>query len=48
MKEEDQVSFENYAREEIIDKLKKLEPDVLTPIEALTMLYDLTKKAKEC
>lgn len=46
--EEDQVSFGSYAKEELVEKLKNLEPDVLSPIEALSMLYELSKKAKEC
>ncbi|MBO5973697.1 MAG: DNA mismatch repair protein MutS, partial [Clostridia bacterium] len=46
--EEDQVSFGSYAKDELIEKLKLIEPDVLSPIEALSMLYDMVKKAKEC
>ena len=46
--EDAQVSFGSYAKDEIVDKLKIIEPDVLSPIEALSMLYDLSKKAKEC
>ena len=47
-KEEEQVSFGSFAKEELVEKLKNLEPDVLSPIEALSMLYELSKKAKEC
>lgn len=46
--EDDQVSFGSFAKEELVEKLKNLEPDVLSPIEALSMLYELSKKAKEC
>ena len=46
--EEAQVSFGNYVKDELIEKLKLVEPDVLSPIEALSMLYDMVKKAKEC
>ena len=46
--EEDQLSFGGYAKDEIIEKLKLIEPDVLSPIEALSMLYDMVKRAKEC
>ncbi|MBO7275007.1 MAG: DNA mismatch repair protein MutS, partial [Clostridia bacterium] len=46
--EEAQVSFGSYAKYELIEKLKLIEPDVLSPIEALSMLYDMVKKAKEC
>ena len=46
--EDDQVSFGSYVKEELVEKLKNLEPDVLSPIEALSMLYELSKKAKEC
>ena len=46
--EDDQVSFGSYVKDELIEKLKLVEPDVLSPIEALSMLYELVKKAKEC
>ena len=46
--EEDQVSFGSYVKDELIEQLKRVEPDILSPIEALSMLYDLVKKAKEC
>ncbi|MBO5973605.1 MAG: DNA mismatch repair protein MutS, partial [Clostridia bacterium] len=41
--EEAQVSFGSYAKDELIEKLKLVEPDVLSPIEALSMLYDMVK-----
>jgi len=45
---EGQMSIESYAKDELVEKLKIIEPDVLSPIEALSTLYDLVKKAKEC
>ncbi|MBQ7624527.1 MAG: DNA mismatch repair protein MutS, partial [Clostridia bacterium] len=46
--EEPQLSLGSYEKDAIIEKLKTTEPDVLTPIEALSLIYELTKKAKEC
>ena len=34
-------------KDDIIQELKNVNPDTLTPIEALTKLYDLSKKARE-
>ena len=31
----------------IVDELKKLDPTILTPIEAMNTLYNLCQKAKE-
>jgi Mismatch repair ATPase (MutS family) len=45
--ESDQLSLAGFAREEIMEQLKTLEPDTLSPIEALGLLYQLSKKAKE-
>ena len=42
-----QVSFEDGSSNEIIDKLKKIDVNTLTPIEAMSVLYELTKNAKE-
>ena len=42
-----QVSFEDGSSNEIIDKLKKIDVNTLTPIEAMSVLYELTKSAKE-
>ena len=41
---EDQISFESGINSEIIDELKMLDVNTLTPIEALTKLYELKKK----
>jgi len=42
-----QLSFENPAKDEIIEKLQKTDVTVLTPVEALNELYTLSNKAKE-
>ncbi len=42
-----QLSLTGFAREEIMEQLRQLEPDTLSPIEALGLLYQLSKKAKE-
>jgi len=42
-----QCSLEGYAGAKILDRLKKLEAETLTPIEALNLLYELSRKAKE-
>ena len=34
--------------EEVLEKLRKLDPDTLSPIEGLGLLYELCKLAKEC
>lgn len=41
-----QMSFESNSREYIIDRLKTIDINTLTPIEAMSILYDLTDKAK--
>ena len=38
--------FSSAASDEIIERLKKLDPTVLTPIEAMNELYSLVQKAK--
>ncbi len=42
-----QVSFGDNSSAEIIDKLKVLDVNTLTPIEAMSILYELTKSAKD-
>ncbi len=42
-----QVSFETNMSDEITEELKRLDVNVLTPIEALTKLHELVLKAKE-
>ena len=41
-----QVSFEDGIKEEIIHELKTLDVTTLTPIEAMTKLYEIANKAK--
>ncbi|MBR5497136.1 MAG: DNA mismatch repair protein MutS [Clostridia bacterium] len=41
---DDQISFESGMNSEIIEELKMLDVNTLTPIEALTKLYELKKK----
>ena len=43
--EDEQVSFEQNNYQSIIDSIKNIDVNTLTPIEALSMLYDLNKKA---
>jgi DNA mismatch repair protein MutS len=44
---DDQISLKNTLHEEIIDRLIKTDATVITPVEALNLLYDLSQKAKE-
>ncbi|MBR3791331.1 MAG: DNA mismatch repair protein MutS [Clostridia bacterium] len=41
-----QLSFEDSARDEIMNELKTLDVTTLTPIEAMTKLYEMANKAK--
>lgn len=41
-----QISLESRLDDEIIDELKNIDTDTLTPLEALTTLYKLAQKAK--
>ncbi len=43
-----QISFASYAGADLIEELKGLDLNVITPIEAMTKLYELSKRAKEC
>ena len=43
---EEQVSLEAMGEAEVIDRLRRTEPDVLTPMEALGLLYELKEKLK--
>ncbi len=45
--EEPQVSMEFMAQQAIIDQLKNLDVTTLTPIETMSLLYEISKKAKE-
>ena len=42
-----QITLGGFAEKAIVDQLKAVDPNVLSPIEALTLLYQLTKQAKE-
>ena len=41
------MGFEDIAGAEILEELKMIDATTLTPIEALNVLFELTKKAKE-
>ncbi len=43
---EQQMSFEGNSREYIMDRLRTIDINTLTPIEAMGLLYELTDKAK--
>ncbi|MBQ9545634.1 MAG: DNA mismatch repair protein MutS [Clostridia bacterium] len=43
----DELTLFDGMKDDIISELKGINPDTLTPIEALSKLYDLSKKAKE-
>ncbi len=45
-KENNNITFDDIRTDEIIEKLKKLDCEMLTPIEALNFLYDLKKMLK--
>ena len=43
-KEEEQVSLTAMGEGEVLDALRRCQPDTLTPIEAMTLLYELKQK----
>ena len=43
-READQVSLEAIGEGEVLDALRRCQPDTLTPIEAMTLLYELKQK----
>ena len=45
-KESDQVSLEAIGEGEVLDALRRCQPDTLTPIEAMQLLYELKQKLK--
>ncbi|MBP3327341.1 MAG: DNA mismatch repair protein MutS [Clostridia bacterium] len=49
VEEEDmlQMSFSNEVGTELIEEIKKIDVNTLTPIEAMQKLYDIVKKSKE-
>ncbi len=42
-----QMSFSNEVGSELIEEIKKIDVNTLTPIEAMQKLYDIVKKSKE-
>lgn len=44
----DQMSLGAMAEDELLRELKATDPNTLTPIEAMSKLYELCKRAKEC
>ncbi len=44
--QEGQVSMEALEEAEVIDRLRRTQPDALSPMEALTLLYELKAKLK--
>ena len=44
--EELQLSFTSGGKDNIIDKLKNIDVNTLTPIEAMTVLFELQKSAE--
>ena len=45
-KETDQVSLDAIGEGEVLDALRRCQPDTLTPIEAMSLLYELKQKLK--
>lgn len=45
---EPQLSLNAMAGQGLLERLRCLEPETLTPIEAMNLLYTLSKQAKEC
>ena len=43
-----QLSLGAMAGQAAVEKLRQISPDTLSPIEALNLLYELCKQAKEC
>ena len=42
----DNISFEDCIREQVVDELKKIDLNTLSPYEAMTLLFDLQKRLK--
>ena len=40
----DQMSMEALGEAEVIDRLRRTQPEVLTPLEAMSLLYELKQK----
>ena len=45
-KEADQVSLGSIGEGEVLDAIRRCQPDTLTPIEAMSLLYELKKKLR--
>ena len=43
-KETDQVSLDAIGEGEVLDAIRRCQPDTLTPIEAMGLLYELKQK----
>ena len=43
-KETDQVSLDAMSEGEVLDAIRRCQPDTLTPIEAMSLLYELKQK----
>ena len=43
-RESDQVSLTALGEAEVLDALRRCQPDTLTPIEAMSLLYELKQK----
>ena len=42
----EQVSLDAMAEGEVLDALRRCQPDTLTPIEAMSLLYELKQKLR--
>ena len=42
--EREQVSLDAIGEAEVLDALRRAQPDTMSPIEAMQLLYDLKKK----
>ena len=45
-KETEQISFAAVGEGEVLDAIRRCQPETLTPIEAMTLLYELKQKLK--
>ena len=45
-KEADQMSLGAMVEGEVLDALRRCQPDTLTPIEAMQLIYELKQKLK--
>jgi hypothetical protein len=42
----DNISFEDCMREQVVEELKKVDLNTLSPYEAMSFLFDLQKRLK--